>query len=183
MLTQIFNRLPVLVRSALDRRLDAPSLLTQNHMKVESLLLQLKVMNRAYARISSRRDEIQVRANQVFEQLQSLLIQHFQMEEVIFYPECEKLEDLKEKVATFREEHDRVKDLLAELSPLSLSNPDFISKLNELARLIMHHAREEEEVVFPAVRKAWSHSRLDRLANQMRSLRKPEKKSEAQTAA
>lgn len=176
MLTQISNRLPVLFKSALARKLDAPETLTQDHVKVETLFLQLKFMTRAMRSVPasrpSLRKDLRSRSEALFGQIRSELAQHMAAEEQIFYPECERTEDLQGKIGHAREEHDEVKTLLSDMESVGIDDATFDEKLNVLIKNVMHHAREEEEEIFPVVRGKYSRSRLERLASQMNRVKR-----------
>jgi iron-sulfur cluster repair protein YtfE (RIC family) len=179
MLTQLSNRVPVLIKSLFDRKMDATELLTQDHLKVERLFLQLKFLNQVAPRIPSRKTEFKKRREALFEQIRDELERHTHAEESIFYPECEKLEELKALVNESYEEHKQVKTLLSEMRDLSIDNETFEAKFTLLIENVSHHVREEEENLFPKVRRLISRTRLERMASQMRTRKRHKKGSAA----
>ena len=129
-------------------------------------------MTRIFQSIPSRRADIRHRSQKIFATIRAELEKHMLAEERFFYPECEKIEGLKETLDHSRQEHEHIRNLLGEIFTLPIDAPTYNPKLNEMIKSVMHHAREEEEKVFPVVRKALSKSRLDRLASQMRHVKK-----------
>jgi hemerythrin superfamily protein len=79
---------------------------------------------------------------------------HTMLEEEIFYPACGgKIDEdlLKEAYV----EHDAAKVLIAEIEGGSGQSDDFFdAKVQVLGEEIQHHVKEEEEELFPQVRKA-----------------------------
>jgi hemerythrin superfamily protein len=79
---------------------------------------------------------------------------HTKIEEEIFYPACEgKIEEdlLKEAYV----EHDSAKLLVAEIEAGNGQSDDFFdAKVQVLSEQIEHHVTEEEDELFPQVRKA-----------------------------
>ena len=79
---------------------------------------------------------------------------HTQIEEEIFYPACDgKVEEdlLKEAYV----EHDAAKLLMAEIEAGSGKSDDFFdAKVQVLSEEVEHHVKEEEDELFPKVRKA-----------------------------
>ena len=177
MLTQMMNRVPVLVKSIVDRKLDATELLIQDHLKVESLFIQIKFLNQVAPRIPSKRMELKKRREDLFEQIRNELEKHTAAEESVFYPECEKHENLKAIINESYEEHKQVKTLLKDMDGLSVDNETFVAKLTLLIENVSHHVNEEEEQLFPKVRNTLSHSKLEKLGGQMRTLMRTKKKS------
>jgi iron-sulfur cluster repair protein YtfE (RIC family) len=177
MLTQMTNRVPVLIKTLIDRKLDATELLTQDHLKVESLFMQLKFLNQIPERLKARRPDIKKRREAIWDQIHTELSQHASAEESVFYAECEKHEDLKPLINESFEEHKQIKTLLKAMNELSIDNEHFEAKLTVLIENVAHHVREEEEDLFPQVRKTISRSKLEKLAGQIRTAKKKGRKT------
>ncbi|HEV2595922.1 MAG TPA: hemerythrin domain-containing protein [Sphingomicrobium sp.] len=79
---------------------------------------------------------------------------HTKLEEEIFYPACEgKIDEDQLKEAYV--EHDAAKLLMAEIEAGDGESDDFFdAKVQVLSEQIDHHVKEEEEELFPDVRKA-----------------------------
>jgi iron-sulfur cluster repair protein YtfE (RIC family) len=171
MLIQFTQRVPVLLKTIASRKLDATELLTQEHIKIESLLIQLRFLNQIAPRLNRRKKDVLKRREAIFEQIQQELSLHIASEEQFFYPECEKHEELKAIAIEAFEEHKQIRTLLDEMKDLGVDNETFHAKLTLLTENLGHHLTHEEEILFPRVQKIFSQSRLERLANQMRAKR------------
>jgi len=94
---------------------------------------------------------------------------HMSSEEQVFYPavRAHRTEDiLLESV----EEHLSLKRLLADLLELDSTAETWPAKLKVLDEQTRHHHREEEEHLFPKVRKCWSEAELKDLGEQIEAL-------------
>ena len=97
------------------------------------------------------------------------LVVHTQIEEEIFYPAVRAIgdEDLDELLDEAEVEHGGAKELIAQLEDESPDEPLYDAKVTVLGEYIKHHAGEEEDEMFPKVRKA-KELDLDELGDQMR---------------
>ena len=76
-------------------------------------------------------------------------------------------DDIKELVNEAEEEHTEVKVLLLEqMKSLDATSSEFKTKLSELKEAVGHHVQEEENEVFPKVRKSMSDEELKQLAKE-----------------
>ena len=121
---------------------DALALLKEDHRKVEKLFKEFE---------SAKGDG---RKEKLARQICMELTVHTTIEEEIFYPACDgKIEEdmLKEAYV----EHDAAKLLIAEIEAGSGKTDDFFdAKVQVLGEQIDHHVKEEEDELFPKVRKA-----------------------------
>ena len=121
---------------------DALALLKEDHRKVEKLFKEFE---------SAKGDG---RKEKLARQICMELTVHTTIEEEIFYPACDgKIEEdmLKEAYV----EHDAAKLLIAEIEAGSGKTDDFFdAKVQVLGEQIDHHVKEEEDELFPEVRKA-----------------------------
>ncbi|MEO8136488.1 MAG: hemerythrin domain-containing protein [Betaproteobacteria bacterium] len=80
---------------------------------------------------------------------------HAQIEEEIFYPAIREVqdEDLEELLDEAEVEHAGAKDLIAQLESAKPEDPLYDAKVTVLGEQIKHHAGEEEDEMFPKVRK------------------------------
>lgn len=159
MIRQLATRIPVLIKTALQTKLDGLELLQQDHMRVDSLFLRLRM-----SRDSKRRAEI-------FEEVRRELELHAQMEEEIFYPLCEKHEELSSRVAEARIEHQQIKALLKEMGSGRLSTEKMQARLKVLIEDVEHHVAEEENQFFAEVRRVLTRAQLERLGGQFRTFK------------
>jgi hemerythrin superfamily protein len=128
-------------------------LLTDQHTEVDQLIEKLD------------QGKGDARAN--FQELADKLAAHAAVEEKLFYPAVmsEKTQDLLNESV---EEHLEVKRMLADMLQLDPESDTFEAKLSVLKENVSHHAHEEEEdKLFPMVRKQRSADELAALGNQV----------------
>jgi hypothetical protein len=114
------------------KKVDAITLLKNDHRKVEQLFQQYEQ--------SDRRAEKQKLARQVCQEL----IIHTKLEEEIFYPACREHVDDK-MLDEAQVEHDGAKVLINELLSSSPDQPFYDAKVKVLSEEIKHHVNEEEK--------------------------------------
>lgn len=85
---------------------------------------------------------------------------HAQIEEEIFYPAARDILDEEDLVDEAVVEHASAKDLIAQLSDMAPDDDLYDAKIKVLSELIEHHVEEEEDEMFPKLKKA----RLDTAA-------------------
>lgn len=96
------------------------------------------------------------------------LTTHAFIEETIFYPAARaEVSETDEHVLESVEEHHVVAWLLSELTKLDPSDETFDAKVTVLIENVEHHADEEEQEMFPEVRKALGRNRLQELGEEM----------------
>ena len=121
---------------------DAIALLKEDHRKVEKLFKDFES-----AKGEGRKEKLA-------RQISLELTIHTMIEEEIFYPACDgKIDEdmLKEAYV----EHDAAKLLMAEIEAGSGQSDEFFdAKVQVLGEEIDHHVKEEEDELFPEVRKA-----------------------------
>jgi hemerythrin superfamily protein len=128
-------------------------LLTDQHTEVDQLIEKLE---------KGKGD-----AGAIFQELADKLAAHATIEEKLFYPAVmtEKTKDLLNESV---EEHLEVKRTLADMLQLDPDSDTFEAKLSVLKENLAHHAHEEEEdKLFPMVRKQMSADELAALGNQV----------------
>jgi hemerythrin superfamily protein len=136
--------------------MDALELLKQDHAKVKKLLEQAEGAEEGKERDAT------------FQKIKNQLETHARIEENVFYPAVQKHEELKDMVLESLEEHKQVKTLLREMDNLSKDSEKFEPKLKVLKENVEHHAEEEEEEkMFPKVRKLFSASELQELGAEL----------------
>jgi hemerythrin superfamily protein len=143
---------------AASKNQDAIALLKEDHRTVEKLFKDFED-----AKGEGRKETLAKR-------ICLELTVHTKIEEEIFYPACEgKIEEdmLKEAYV----EHDAAKLLMAEIEAGSGKSDDFFdAKVKVLSEEIDHHVKEEEDELFPEVKKA--DIDLDVLGEQLASRKK-----------
>jgi len=124
---------------------DAVALLRADHRKVSALFEQFEK-----SRSSSKKREL-------VEQICRELTVHAQVEEEIFYPAVQAALKDKELVPEARVEHQSIKDLIAQVEGVDPSGEEFDAKVKVMSEWVKHHVKEEQNEMFPKVKK----TRLD----------------------
>jgi hemerythrin superfamily protein len=143
-----------------ERDVKATKLLKKDHDKVRDLFKQY--------------DELGERAHtekkRIVDQVSRELEIHAKIEEEIFYPACLKGEDEEKKIVheSF-EEHKIVKTLVAELGRMTPSDEQFEAKVTVLKESVDHHAKEEEDDLFPEAERSLGEDRLRELGARMKA--------------
>ena len=98
---------------------------------------------------------------------------HARTEEETFYPAVDRIESLHGLVEESRDEHAKVKALVAEVQGLPPDDAQLETTMKRLRDAVLHHASDEEEKeMFPRVEEAFSREDLDRLGRELQA-RKP----------
>jgi hemerythrin superfamily protein len=137
--------------------MNALDLLIEDHQKVRQLFEQAQQI----------RDNDQKK--ELFDQIDTELAVHAEIEETIFYSALEEHDELREMVREAREEHEQVEQLLLEIEDLATEDTDFSSQLAELQETVDQHVAEEEEEMFPKVREIFDKAALEQLARELAS--------------
>jgi len=136
--------------------MDGLKLLKQDHQRVKEFFEQCEG------------SEDKKEQKQIFKEIKSELEVDARIEETIFYPAMEEHEDLRDIVLESLEEHKQMKSLLREMSKLSPSSEKFKPKCKVLKDDVEHHAEEEEEEkMFPKIRKLINSSELEQLGEKL----------------
>lgn len=127
-----------------DKPQDAIALLTSQHDEVEALFEKFDELG---DRASTSKKKL---ANEICEQL----IMHTQIEEEIFYPALraasKEMADMLDEALV---EHASAKDLIAQIQEMEPGDDLYDAKVTVLGEYIEHHVEEEEDEMFPKVRK------------------------------
>ncbi len=141
------------------RLVDALDLLKDQHDEVDDLIAVLED------------DDLPRETKRLrFRELADKLAAHATMEEQLFYPTV-RAKQTEEILLESTEEHLAIKRVLVDLMDTDLDDPRFDARLSVLKEEINHHAREEEEdVLFPKLRRLMSEEQLVALGSEMLSL-------------
>ncbi len=132
--------------------MNAVDLLLSHHRRLEALLEELA---------DAKGEEERAR---LFGQAADHLTMHITIEEEIFYPEVkEASEEIKDVVDEGVEEHHVADTLMSEVKTLTAEDDAFAAKMKVLIESVEHHAEEEEQEMFPPVRKAFDKATLEEL--------------------
>lgn len=135
---------------------DAISLLIEDHENVKKLF-------KKFDKLSSAEDDGKI---QVANMICMELTIHAMVEEELFYPEVRLAIHDDDLLNEAEVEHDSAKELIAQIQFMEPDNPMYDAKVTVLGEYIEHHVTEEEEEMFPKVRKA-KQLDLEELGEQM----------------
>jgi hemerythrin superfamily protein len=122
---------------------NAISLLTQDHDNVKKAFKAFEKMDR----------EDTATMQEVVQQVCSELKIHTAIEEEIFYPAVREKIDDDDLMNEAQVEHTSAKELIAQLENMKPEDPLYAPTFTVLGEYVLHHAKEEESEMFPAVRK------------------------------
>ena len=143
--------------------MDATVLLTADHNRVRGLFKRFQ---------DAHEQENMAMMVELADKIVTELEVHAEIEEQIFYPAIrEASEDLAETVSEGVEEHHVAKVLISEIKQLPPDDEAWESKVIVLIESIEHHAGEEEEEMFPAVRKVIDAATREQMGEQMEALK------------
>jgi len=134
---------------------DALRMLKDDHDKVKDLFEKFE---------SSRSDD---KKGEIAQTICRELTVHTQLEEEIFYPAVRAAIDDEDVMNEAVVEHASAKDLIADIQKMSTDDDMFDAKVTVLGEFVNHHIREEQNQMFPQVRK--TDLDLNDLAEQMRA--------------
>ena len=139
--------------------MDALSLLTADHNRVRGLFTRFQS-----AEESGDTAQMAQLAPKILEELEV----HATIEEEIFYPAIsEASEEIHDVVVEGIEEHNVVKQLAAEVGVVAPEDETWAAKMKVMIENVEHHAEEEEQELFPQVRKAMGTQVLADLGEQL----------------
>ncbi len=146
--------------------MDAISRLEQQHEKVKNLFELYDKARTAKAK------------KELFEELADDLAVHTTIEEKIFYPAAyaSATEDVLNEAL---QEHLLVKRLIVDLMELTPEEDAFDAKIKVMKEQVEHHVKEEENELFPKVRKQLDQVNLEQLGSRMQALFSREMKAGA----
>jgi hemerythrin superfamily protein len=141
--------------------MDAITLLKQDHKTVEQIFKQFeKATQPAQQRSLARR-------------VIAELSVHAAIEEMVFYPAVrDRVPTTEETVLESLEEHHIVKWTLSELEDMKPDDERFKAKMTVLIESVRHHVKEEEQELFPEVRKAVGRKDLATLGDALEQAKK-----------
>ena len=136
--------------------MDAIQLLKDDHRKVEKIFSDME-------RKENRR--------RLFPELDRELAIHAEIEEKIFYPAGKEASPTRDLVLESIEEHKQIKLVLADLEQTDMTTDEWGAALKVLKEDVMHHVGEEEDELFPKVKKILSKEQLDDLGTRMEEMK------------
>ena len=137
---------------------DAITMLRDDHKTVEQL----------FKRFGKAGDRAHVEKRNVVDRMIETLSVHAAIEEQLFYPVVRAtVPDTEDRTLESIEEHHVVKWLLSELESMSPEEERFDAKVAVLIDSVRRHVEEEEQVLFPNVRKELGRDALSDLGKAM----------------
>jgi hemerythrin superfamily protein len=135
-------------------KVNAVDMLESQHREVEDLFAKLEKADRGE------------RKQRLFTLIADKLAVHASIEEEAFYPavKAKRTEDI---LLESLEEHLGIKRVLADLIDLDASDETFDAKTKVLQEQVEHHVGEEEDDLFPKVKKIFDEETLVAIAQQM----------------
>ncbi len=124
---------------------DAISMLEDDHAKVKKLFKLFEKQCKA--------DDTEAKMNTANMICMELTV-HAMAEEEIFYPAARRAIKEEDLLNEAEVEHDSAKELIAQIQFMEDSGPMYDAKVIVLGEYIDHHVTEEEEEMFPKVRKS-----------------------------
>ncbi len=139
--------------------MNAIDLLEQQHREVEELFEEFEGAGDGAVKTKER----------LCREISDALAIHAEIEEKLFYPES-KQENTEEILRESVEEHLAMKRIVADLIDIGPADEQFDAKMKVLQEQVEHHVGEEEEELFPKVRKDLSKDELDDLGGRMQAM-------------
>jgi len=139
-----------------DKSMNALDLLMTDHKEVQKLFKEFK-------RQAKEKDAELER--QLAQKICAELRIHAQIEEEIFYPAVRNAIDDKDIMDEAQVEHASAKELIAEIEAMQPTDDLFEARVTVLGEYINHHIEEEQDEMFPKVRK--SDLDLDQLGQEL----------------
>lgn len=150
----------------------ATDVLKKDHNAVKKLFTQF---NRTTARAVEQRQHL---VDKISEELEI----HAAIEEELFYPAVRATGEGEDLVREAVEEHQEVKQLVAEIQGLDVSSPEIADQMRQLREAVLHHATEEEKEMFPFAKEHLGAEELTRLGQQLQARKEELKGSLAHRA-
>jgi hemerythrin superfamily protein len=121
-------------------------LLRSDHAEVSALFEK-------YKKGKSRLDANRKKA--LSEEICQALTVHAQIEEEIFYPACrEQVKEAEDLLAEAKVEHESLKDLISKIEAEEPGSEEYDAQVTVLGEYVKHHVKEEQNELFPKVRKS-----------------------------
>jgi iron-sulfur cluster repair protein YtfE (RIC family) len=136
--------------------MDPFELLKKDHEKVATLFKQ----------IESASEDAKMR---IFRQLKEELDAHAHIEETILYPALEREKETREITLEAYQEHQVVKDLLAQLDAATSADEEWEARLTVLKENVEHHVEEEEGELFDKANDVLTGDQADELGDRMQA--------------
>ena len=139
-------------------QLDAIALLKADHAEVDEMFKEYE---------SNKEKADAGRKKTLAAKICKALTVHATIEEEIFYPACEEIDDVDELLAEASVDHESLKRLIADIEAGEAGSEEFDANVKVLGEYVKHHVKEEQDELFPKVKE--SDLDLDELGSQLAS--------------
>jgi len=133
---------------------------------IDLLIEQHEEVDKLFKRYQKLGDNANGERRELFIMIADRLSAHATIEELYFYPAV-KAARTEDKLLEAVEEHLGAKRIIADLLELEPDDATFDAKMKVLQENIEHHVEEEQEELFPQVKKLLSEDQLFALGVQM----------------
>ena len=123
---------------------DAIALLTEDHKRVQQLFKEFEALG----------DKATSSKRELAEQICNELTIHTAIEEEIFYPAAREAIDDDDLMDEADVEHSAAKDLIAQIQEMDADGSHYDAKVKVLGEEVEHHIGEEQDEMFPKIRKS-----------------------------
>ena len=128
---------------------DAITLLKDDHTQVKELFAEFKRFQ------EEETEGVEELKQDLMEEVCRMLTVHAQIEEEVFYPAVRKaLPDEEDLLNEAEVEHAGAKDLIAQIEAGNAEDPMTCARFIVLSEQIDHHVKEEQDEMFPKVKKS-----------------------------
>lgn len=135
---------------------------------LELLIADHRQVDDLFTRFERSGPGAQKRRQQLVDKMIESLSMHAAIEEQVFYPLArQEVPDTNDEVLEALEEHHLVKVTLSELERLDPSDERYGAKVSVLMENVRHHVEEEENELFPEIRKALGDDRLREIGREL----------------
>ncbi len=156
MFTRVLERTRLTLKFLTRMKMDLTEMLEIDHMVIDLSYLLFKMT----------KDPRE--AAEIVEFMVRQLTRHSEVEEELFYPACQEISSLRDRIREGYEEHRQIKKHLGELRNAGdLPYEKLKAQVESLMAVVRHHVGEEEREVLPVARKSLQKSKMQELISQV----------------
>jgi iron-sulfur cluster repair protein YtfE (RIC family) len=139
-------------------------------MKVTKILKSVHAKVKAlFARFEATGQRAGMTRRRLIDRLATELTVHAAVEEEIFYPAVATIRSAAQLVKEARTEHHQVKTLIADIRGLEATAEEVTTLVRDLRNAVLHHASDEEKIMFPMAEKMVPPAQLERLGDEVKA--------------
>jgi len=135
--------------------MDATKFLKQDHDEIKNL----------FARLEATKDA--ERMEELYDELEQLILAHTQIEEELFYPAARAVDGLEVLVEECLAAHHALDAVSDEICDAEVGDDAFVGGFQALKDLLLHHIGEEERELFPRFEKGFGKDELAELGKRL----------------